>query len=125
MIAHWFVSRRADGAIASAHEEPEEDAAMERLAAEDPELVAFFARAYPLKPIVVSRLRLKLELLERGLLDKVAAAVNAAGPVAMLYWAEAFEIESDHALVGQIGAAIGLKPDELRALFAAAAARVA
>jgi hypothetical protein len=74
---------------------------------------------------VVSRLRLKLELAERGLLASVEAAVSAAGATAQLYWADATVFESNHALVAAIGAAIGLDAAGIRALFEAAASREA
>lgn len=70
--------------------------------------------------IIVSRLRFKLELLERGLLANVDAAVAAAGATAQLYWAEAIEIESDHPLVQSIAQALQLSPSTLRAIFEAA-----
>lgn len=75
--------------------------------------------------VSVSRLRLKLELAERGLLGNVEAAVQAGGAVPQLYWAEATTFESNHPLVAQIGAAIGLSGDEIKALFKAAAEREA
>jgi hypothetical protein len=123
MIAYWFVSRRSDGAIASAHQEPEEDAAMERVAADDPEVVAFFAKAYPPRPITVSRLRLKLELADRGLLTDVGQAVHAAGAAPQIYWAEASEFESDHPLMLQIGMRLGLSSSYIREIFEAAGRR--
>jgi hypothetical protein len=123
MSPYWFVSRRADGQIASAHEEPEEDAAMERLAADDPEIVAFFAKAYPPQAITVSRLRFKLELADRGLLTDVGQAVQAAGAVPQIYWEEAIEFESDHPLVLQIGAELGLSQADIRTMFNSAIAR--
>lgn len=73
----------------------------------------------------VSRLRLKLELAERGLLGNVEAAVQAGGTVPQLYWAEATTFESNHPLVAQIGAAIGLTGEQIKALFKAAAEREA
>jgi len=123
MTAWWFVGRGADGSIASAHEEPQEDAAMERLAASDPEIVAFFQRAFPPKPVTVSRLRFKLELAARDLLASVEQAVQAAGAVPQLYWSEAIEFESGHPLVLQIGAGLGLSPADIRSMFESAAAR--
>ena len=38
----------------------------------------------------------------------------------MLYWTEATDFESDHRLVAQIGAALGMTADEIYALFVAA-----
>jgi len=71
----------------------------------------------------VSRLRLKLELAERGLLANVETAVQAGGTVPQIYWAEATTFESNHPLVAQIGAAIGLDAAGIKALFKAAAER--
>jgi hypothetical protein len=82
------------------------------------------AKVAPPQPITVSRLRFKLELADRGLLAQVEAAVAAAGTLPGIYWAEATEFVSDHALVLSIGAALELSPAEIRALFEAAAARV-
>lgn len=76
-------------------------------------------------PLIVSRLRLKIELAERKLLEAVEQAVQAAGAVPQLYWADASEFESNHALVLQIGAAVGLSPSEVREIFEAAVARPA
>lgn len=75
--------------------------------------------------IIASRLRLKLTLIERGKLAAVESAVAQAGALAGLYWAEAADFESDHPLVAQIGAAIGLDADGIRELFAAARDRAA
>lgn len=75
--------------------------------------------------VTVSRLRLKLELIERDLLAKVEQAVQAAGATPQLYWAEATEFESDHRLVQQIGAVIGLSAGDIAAMFRAAATRAA
>jgi hypothetical protein len=74
-------------------------------------------------PITVSRLRLKLELAERGLLDDGDAAVAASGGVAPLYWANATTFESDHPLSIAIGRRVGLSAAQVRALFQAAAER--
>lgn len=74
----------------------------------------------PLVPIIVSRLRLKLELADRNLLATVDAAVQAAGATATLYWSDAVEFESTHPLVAAIGAAVGLNSDGIGDLFAAA-----
>jgi hypothetical protein len=70
--------------------------------------------------IVVSRLRLKLALIAAGKLADVETAVMRAGATAMLYWTEATDFESDHRLVAQIGAALGMTADEIYALFVAA-----
>lgn len=73
----------------------------------------------------VSRLRLKLELADRGLLANVETAVQAGGALPRIYWAEATNFESNHPLVAQIGAAIGLTGEQIKALFKAAAEREA
>jgi len=79
----------------------------------------------PVQRITVPRLRFKLELAERGLLASVNEAVQQAGDVAQLYWAEATEFESDHALVQQIGQALALDAGEIREIFVAASNREA
>ncbi len=82
-------------------------------------------------PITVSRLRFKLELAERGLLPVVDGTIatlpGADGDTARLYWAEATEFESDHALVLSIGALLDppLSPSEIRVMFEAARDRAA
>lgn len=73
-----------------------------------------------LPPVNASRLRIKLELAERGKLAEVEAAVAQAGATAALYWAEAAEFESGHPLVAAIGQAIGLDAAGIRDLFIAA-----
>jgi hypothetical protein len=93
----------------------------EELPDDHADIAAFRVSRKP--PIVISRLRFKLELADRGLLATVAAAVNAAGSVAQLYWAEAAEFESNHPLVAQIGAAIGLTNAQILEMFQAAAER--
>lgn len=81
--------------------------------------------------IAVSRLRFKLELAERGLLPAVngtiAALPGASGDTARLYWTEATEFESDHALVLSIGGMLDppLSPSEIRVMFEAARDRAA
>lgn len=79
----------------------------------------------PVPVYSVSRLRLKLELAERGLLANVETAVQAGGTLPQLYWAEATTFESNHPLVAQIGAAIGLTTEQIKALFKAASEREA
>lgn len=123
-VTAWYVHRRANGSIASIHGEPQDgytDA--EPLADDHPSIVAFLATAFPPAPVVVSRLRLKLELADRGLLAAVEAAVASAGGAATLYWQDATTFESSHALVAAIGAAVGLDAGEIRDVFDAAAAR--
>lgn len=78
-----------------------------------------------LPPVVVRRLRVKLELADRNKLAAVEAAVAQAGTIAQLYWNEAAEFESDHPLVMQIGQAIGLDVAGIRELFIAARDRTA
>ena len=117
----WYVHRRDDGEIASAHEELQPGYAEEGLDdATNPEIVAYRKKVAGTPRISVSRLRLKLALAAAGKLDAVEAAVVAAGAVAQLYWANATAFESDHRLVAQIGAALGMTTDEIYALFVAA-----
>ncbi len=68
-------------------------------------------------PVVVSRLRFKLALLNAGKLADVETAVANAGGVAPLYWAESTTFESSHPLVAEIGAAIGLSAEQIAAIF--------
>jgi hypothetical protein len=121
-MTDWYVHRRPDGSIASIHAEAQPGYTDPAPLADDhASIVAFLEAARP--PVVVSRLRLKLELAERGLLDDVEAAVQAAGATPQMYWAEATQFESNHALVAQIGAAVGLDAGEIRELFQAAVSR--
>jgi hypothetical protein len=112
---------RTNGAVTAIYASRQSDG-QEQVADDHADVVAFRASlASP--PIAVSRLRLKLELAERGLLAGVTAAVNAGGTLPQMYWAEATTFESNHPLVAQIGAAIGLTTQQIAALFKAASER--
>jgi hypothetical protein len=119
-----FVCRDENGWITGHYAVAQHDGQQEM---EDDALAAELADAARRAParLTVSRLRLKLELAARGLLPEVDQAVQAAGAVPQIYWAEATEFESDHPLVLQIGTALGLSPPDVRALFEAAATREA
>ena len=93
----------------------------EELPDDAPEIVAFLESLKP--PVIVSKLRLKLELDDRGLLGAAKAAVAAAGGRPQMYWDDSTTFESNHPLVAQIGAAIGLTTEQIAALFKAAAER--
>lgn len=112
---------RTNGTVSAVYAVQQYDG-QEELADDHADIAAFRA-ARVARPITISRLRFKLELADRGLLSTVEAAVNAAGAVPKLYWAEATEFESNHPLVAQIGTAIGLTNEQIAAMFKAAAER--
>lgn len=82
----------------------------------------------PPVPAAVSRRQLRLELLSRGLLANVTAALNgisdeATKAAALIEWEDATTFDRAHPLVGQIGAALGLTSAQLDDIWRAAAAR--
>ena len=113
---------RTNGVITGAFNVAQHDG-QEELPDDAAELVAFSSRITEPSSYNVSRLRLKLELASRGLLGSVEAAVKAGGAVPQMYWADATTFESNHPLVAQIGAAIGLTGEQIKALFKAASER--
>jgi hypothetical protein len=125
-----FVVRNEDGSIRS-YGSTRPMGSCEALYGDDPDVQAHLNRPRDAGRIIVSRLRFKLELAERGLLPGVdgtiAALPGAQGDTARLYWAEATEFESDHPLVLSIGALLDppLSPSEIRVMFEAARDRAA
>ena len=82
----------------------------------------------PPVPAAVTRRQLRLELLSRGLLANVTAALNgipdeATKAAALIEWEDATTFDRAHPLVGQIGAALGLTSAQLDDIWRAAAAR--
>lgn len=114
---------RVNGAVSAVYATRQRPG-QEELSESHADIVAFRA-ARAARPITISRLRFKLELADRNLLSTVETAVNAAGSVAKLYWAEATVFESNHPLVAQIGTAIGLTTEQVTGIFRAAAEREA
>jgi hypothetical protein len=111
----WYVHRRADGSIASAHEEPQAGYAEERVDEASAELQAI------LRPVVVPQTASAGDfvsaLLDLGWYDAVDAAAKASGGRALILWNRAATFERQHPIVRAIGAAIGKTDADLDALF--------
>jgi hypothetical protein len=76
-------------------------------------------------PVVVSMTALRLTLIEMELEDDVLAIINAMPDAkqkaaALAWWQTAQTVRRNHALVAQLGGAIGKTDAEIDAIFAAA-----
>lgn len=83
----------------------------------------------PLSPTpILTRRQLRLGLLANGITTAQVEAVSAAMPtevdreMAQIEWADASQYERAHPLVDQIGAAMSLTPEQIDAMWMAAAA---
>jgi hypothetical protein len=127
----WYVHRRDDNAIASRHEEPQAGYAEEALAEDAEEMVAWMAEhgvpaaGVAMVPQRVTSGSFVRALYELGQLDAVEAAIAGAlqqgNRLPDLLFRHASQFERDHALVAAIGAAAGLKPADIDAVFVKAA----
>jgi hypothetical protein len=72
-------------------------------------------------PASVSRFQARAVLMDMGLLADVEAALESAGPLAQLAWAEATEFPRNSPTIAAIGSALGLSGDEIDDLFRVAA----
>ena len=101
------------------------DAEVTRLTAELATATAEIARLTALVPVpvqgVVSMRQARLALLQAGLLDAVNAAVQAAGPAAIVEWDYANEVRRDSALIASLSSDLNLTDAQVDALFATAA----
>lgn len=118
----WYVHRREDGTIASAHEEMQKDYAEEALDDASGELAEWFVKVNAPPPVETSKLRFALELRERGLWPTVKAAIEA-DEEASLYWELADVVSSDNALLLAMAGKLGVNEAQVREIIAAAAAR--
>ena len=75
----------------------------------------------------ITRRQLRLTLLAHGLLDQVEPTIAALDEpersVATIEWQDASEYRRDHALIGQIGAALNLDQSMIDAMWLEALAR--
>jgi hypothetical protein len=87
----------------------------------DPATGVFTTPPYvPPVPDSVSMMQAQLALEAAGKLDAVTAAVAAADAKTKIYWATATALHRDHPVVLALGAAVGLTPAQIDALFIAA-----
>ncbi len=73
-------------------------------------------------PTRVTMRQARLALLGAGLLDAVSAAVASAGQAAQIEWEYAAVVERNYGLIPAMAAALGMKDEQVDALFVAAAA---
>lgn len=69
----------------------------------------------------VSRFQALAAMMDAGLLADVNAALEAAGPLAQLAWAEAAEFRRTSPMIAAMATGLGLKDEALDDLFRAAA----
>lgn len=89
----WYVSRRSDGAIASAHEEPVSGAAEEAVDDAVPELAAFLDAARNPLPVNITPLQLRRALNTMGIRPQVESYVAQASQDVKDAWDYASTIE--------------------------------
>lgn len=123
----YYVERNNEGAIVVLYANPQEGRTdPEPLSDTDPEVVAFLNPPPPM-PALTSR-QLRLGLVTNGIsLSSVEAAIDAIEDptdreVARIEWEYATTFERSHPLVNQIGAALGLTPEQIDAMWTEAAA---
>jgi len=124
----YYVERNSDGAIVALYGLPQEGRTdLEPLPETDPEVAAFLNPPPPM-PVLTAR-QLRLGLVLNGIsLSSVEAAIDAIEDetdreVARIEWEYATTFERSHPLVNQIGAALGLTPEQIDAMWAEAATR--
>ena len=114
-----FVQRNDQGQIVACFVNPQEFAA-EEVADDAPDLLAFLA---PPVPMVVSRAQGEIALHRAELLPIVEALMAApeTDPEVRIWWQRAQEFRRDSATLQTMAGALGWSPQQLDALFAAAA----
>jgi hypothetical protein len=124
----YYVERDGSGAIIALYANPQEGRTdPEPLPDTDPEVAAFLNPPPPM-PVLTSR-QLRLGLVLHGIsLSSVEAAIDAIEDttdreVARIEWEYATTFERSHPLVNQIGAALGLTPEQIDAMWTEAATR--
>ena len=124
----YYVERDGSGAIIALYANPQEGRTdPEPLPDTDPEVAAFLNPPPPM-PVLTSR-QLRLGLVLNGIsLSSVEAAIDAIEDetdreVARIEWEYATTFERSHPLVNQIGAALGLTPEQIDAMWTEAATR--
>jgi len=124
----YYAERDGSGAIIALYANPQEGRTdPEPLPDTAPEVAAFLNPPPP--PPVLTARQLRLGLVHNGIsLSSVEAAIDAIeGPtdreVARIEWEYATTFERSHPLVNQIGAALGLTPEQIDAMWTEAATR--
>lgn len=110
----WYVHRRDDGTIASAHAEPMEGYATEPLDETAAEMAAYFAPIKDPVPRTVTPLQLRRALRRMGLKTAVEAYVAQANEDVRDAWEYAFVIEIDDPLLVTAAQLLGV---DLQSLF--------
>lgn len=112
----WYVSRR-DGAISSAHEEPQPGYAEEALDDAALELAAFLDAARNPVPATALSGDFVAALCDLGWYASVDAAAVQAGGKALALWRHASVFERYNPILIALGQAIGKSSADLDALF--------
>lgn len=113
----WYVHRRADGTIASAHEEVQPGYAEEALDDTAPELTAWWEAARDPVPATASSGDFVSALIDFGWYNQVDAVATASGGRALALWRHASIFERYNPLLIGMAAAIGKTEADLDALF--------
>lgn len=123
----YYAERDGSGAIIALYANPQEGRTdPEPLPDTAPEVAAFLNPPPP--PPVLTARQLRLGLVANGIsLSSVEAAIDAIEDptdreVARIEWEYATTFERSHPLVNQIGAALGLTPEQIDDMWAEAAA---
>ena len=127
----YYVERDGNGAVVAIYGMPQPGITdPEPLPETDPEVAAILnpPAPEPVLPTLTSR-QLRLGLVANGIsLSSVEAAIDAIEDptdreVARIEWEYATTFERSHPLINQIGAALGLTPEQIDAMWAEAATR--
>lgn len=113
----WYVARRDDGTIASAHEEPQPGYAEEALEDAAGELAAWFAEVRDPVPATATSGDFVAALCDLGWYGQVEAAATAAGGKALALWRHASVFERHNPILIALAAAIGKTDADLDMLF--------
>ena len=113
----WYVSRREDGTIASAHAEPVAGYAEEALDETVPDLALFLSAARDPVPPTTTSGDFVAALCDLGWYAQVEAAAVAAGGKALALWRHAATFERHNPILIAMAQAIGKTDADLDALF--------
>lgn len=118
----WYVHRRADKTIASAHEDKQAGYAEEALDdAKDAEIIAFFDAIKNPVPNQVSAAQMIRALDAKKIYDDVDTAIKNIGGLTSLLWARAPFFERSDPLMVDAAKALGMSDADLDDLFHLAA----
>ena len=113
----WYVHRREDGSIASAHEEPQPGYAEEALDETVPDLAFFLDAARNPVPATATSGDFVAALCDLGWYAQVEAAATVAGGKALALWKHAATFERYNPILIALGQAIGKSDADLDMLF--------